>query len=87
VIQAADPVEGLLSYYNVAEVHVLASARYEHHVSFRSIRSAIEHLNNAYPSKRPLLSVRFIRTQGPIYQTIAETENLTQQGQLALKTI
>ena len=88
VIQAADPVEGLLSYYNVAEVHVLASARYEHHVSFRSIRSAIEHLNNAYPSKRPLLSRAFYTDVKDLFiKTIAETENLTQQGQLALKTI
>lgn len=50
--------------------------------------SLMDHLNKSYPSKRPLLSRAFYTDGKDIFiKTIADTENLTQQGQLALKSI
>jgi len=59
LITAADVQGGLLSFYNLAEAHILAASRYKHRVPLRSIRNAIIHLQNRYPSPHPLLSRDF----------------------------
>jgi uncharacterized protein (DUF433 family) len=88
LIPAADPTNGLLSFYNLAEAHILAASRYKHEVTIRSIRSAIVHLQNRYPSAHPLLSKDFYTDGFDLFiKGMEETENLSKQGQLAFKPI
>src|SRR5450432_1584486 len=58
VITAADPDLKLLSFYNLAEAHVLAATRYEHQVPFWAVREAIDALIAKYPenANHPLLA-------------------------------
>ena len=60
LIKAADVRSGLMSFYNLAEAHILAASRYKHHVPLRSVRNAIIHLQNRYPSSHPLLFQRVL---------------------------
>ncbi len=88
LIPAADAAAGLMSFYNLAEAHILAASRYKHHVPLRSIRNAIFYLQKAYPSPHPLLSREF-HTDGLdlFIKGITEVENLSRQGQLGLKPV
>ncbi|MCI0349227.1 MAG: DUF433 domain-containing protein [Acidobacteriales bacterium] len=88
VIEVADPGNRLLSFFNLAEAHVLAATRYKHHVSFRAIRTAIETLNNKYPAQHPLISKDFVTNGIDIFlQSVSENENLSTPGQTNLKSI
>lgn len=88
-IEMADPENGLLSFFNLAELHVLAATRYDHHVGFPAIRAAMETIRKKYPGiQHPLISHDF-KTNGYhlFAQTVEETENLSKPAQLNFKTI
>lgn len=88
LIKPADPANRLLSFFNLAEAHVLAASRYEHLVSMKAIRSAIETLRNKYPSEHPLISKDFFTNGRDVFiKTVEETENLSTPGQLNFKPI
>lgn len=88
LIPAADGHAGLMSFYNLAEAHILAASRYKHRVPLRNIRNAIRYLHKAYPSPHPLLSMDF-HTDGLdlFVKGLTEVENLSRQGQLGFKPI
>src|ERR1700740_3198419 len=57
VIEMADPENGLLSFFNPAELHILAATRYQHQVSFPAVREAMDTITKRYPNERhPLIS-------------------------------
>lgn len=88
LIKAADPQSGLMSFYNLAEAHILAASRYKHRVPLRSVRSAILHLQNKYPSPHPLLSKEFYTDGLDLFiKGMEDTENLSRQGQLGFRPI
>lgn len=89
VIDMADQENGLLSYFNLAELHVLAATRYQHHVGFPAIRAAVMTISKKFPDeKHPLISEEF-KTNGVdlFLQTVRENENLSRPQQLNFKTI
>ena len=53
-----NPREASLSFYNLAEAHVLSATR-GFKISMKSIRSAMENLNKIYPAQHPLISREF----------------------------
>lgn len=88
LIPAADRQGGLMSFYNLAEAHILAASRYKHHVPLRSIRSAIAYLQKASPSPHPLLVKDFYTDGLDLFiKGMADAENLTRQGQLGFRPI
>lgn len=88
LIKAADVRNGFLSFYNLAEAHILAATRYKHHVPLRNVRNAIIHLQKAYPTQRPLLSKDFYTDGLDLFiKNMSDTENISKQGQLGLKPI
>lgn len=80
VITPADFDLKLLSFYNLAEAHVLAATRYEHKVPFWAVRAAIDALVKRYPESadHPLLADDF-HTDGKLLfvKTINELVNLS----------
>src|ERR1035438_2534586 len=53
IVEPADPEHGLLSFYNLAELHVLAATRYKHKVPFKAVRFAMDTIQKRYPSDHP----------------------------------
>lgn len=49
-----------LSYWNIAEIYVLRSLRFDHKMSMRKIRDAIDRLATTIGSNRPLLEFEFM---------------------------
>ncbi|MFI5109154.1 MAG: DUF433 domain-containing protein [Terriglobales bacterium] len=88
VINIADPDNRLLSFFNLAEAHVLAAFRYEHRVKFPAIRKALDTVAARYPSKHPLISRDFF-TNGKdlFFKTAIENENLSTPEQTNLREI
>jgi len=62
VIAPADEKLKLLSFYNLAEAHILAATRYEHKVPFWAVREAIAKLQSDAPValRHPLLAEDFL---------------------------
>lgn len=89
VIDVVDPENGLLSFFNLAELHVLAATRYEHQVGFDAVREAMDTIRKKYPQeKHPLISQDFKTNGVDIFlQSVNETENLSRPKQLNFKTI
>jgi uncharacterized protein (DUF433 family) len=57
---AHDPHGYSLSFYNLAEAHVLSSTRHDFNISMKSIRFAMKELGKIYPQvSHPLLSKNF----------------------------
>jgi uncharacterized protein (DUF433 family) len=82
VFTPADPDLRLLSFYNLAEAHVLAATRYDHKVPFWAVRQAITRVIDTYPhaADHPLLADDFF-TNGKLLfvKTINEIVNLSSQ--------
>ena len=87
VFSPADPDLKLLSFFNLAEAHVLAATRYDHKVPFWAVRDAITNVMDAVPhaSRHPLLSDDFF-TNGKLLfvKTIEEYVNVSSH-QLSLE--
>jgi uncharacterized protein (DUF433 family) len=59
VFSPADPELRLLSFFNLAEAHILAATRYQHKVPFWAVREAIAKLVEQTSPAHPLLSEEF----------------------------
>jgi hypothetical protein len=55
LIDFADPSRSLLSFMNLAELHMLGSIRRAHRVKLRAVRKAIGYLRKKFRSDHPLL--------------------------------
>jgi len=88
LIEPADIENKLLSFFNLAELHVLAATRYQHDIKIKSVRAAMDTIMERYPSPHPLLSIDF-KTNGKdlFAQRVDENENLSTPGQLNFKSI
>ena len=88
LIDVSDPDNQLLSFFNLAELHVLAATRYTHNLSFKTIRTAMDTVQRKYPSEHPLLSKDF-KTNGKdlFVQSVDENTNLSTPEQMNFKTI
>ncbi|MBI1903794.1 MAG: hypothetical protein HYS13_22040 [Planctomycetia bacterium] len=63
LIALPDPKSGLLSFYNLAEAHVLSAFRRKHHVPLSRIRAALRFVRQRFGWRRPLIEQEF-RTDG-----------------------
>jgi uncharacterized protein (DUF433 family) len=89
VIVPADPELRLLSFFNLAEAHILAATRYRHRVPFPSVRDAIANIEKQFPqdSKHPLLAKEFYTNGLHIFvKQIEGTIDVSRQ-QLTFKAI
>lgn len=88
LIDPADKENKLLSFFNLAELHVLAATRYTHNVSIKSVRVAMDTIVQRYSSPHPLISRDFMTNGKDIFiQKVDENENLSQPLQLNFKSI
>jgi|ERR1700722_7594263 len=89
VIIPADSELGLLSFFNLAEAHILAATRYIHKVPFPAVRGAIENIIAEFPkaSEHPLLSHDFFTDGKNLFiKSIEDTIDVSRE-QLSFKQI
>ena len=88
IIDVADRSGPLLSFNNLAELHVLGSIRRAHLVKLPAVRNAIDYLRKRFKSDYPLLS-RQMMTDGKdlFMEHYGNLLNISQQGQLEMRAI
>jgi uncharacterized protein (DUF433 family) len=87
LIRLADTKNGLLSFYNLVEAHVLRSTT-EKGVPLKNIRKALDYVQEAIPGKHPLLSHDFeVSGKDVFIRYLGETINATRYGQTAMRDI
>jgi uncharacterized protein (DUF433 family) len=88
LVEVADPENKLLSFFNLAELHVLAATRYQHKITMRAVRRAMDTIQSAYGGDHPLISREF-KTNGKdlFVQSVDENTNLSTPGQLNFKVV
>jgi uncharacterized protein (DUF433 family) len=88
VLSLADPQRGLLSFYNLAEAHILRATR-EHDVPLVNVRKALEYVKeNISTSEHPLLSQEFLVSGKWIFiEHLGQTINATKYGQMAMREL
>jgi uncharacterized protein (DUF433 family) len=88
LIQRPQGSDDLISYNNLAELHILSVTTKTHNVKLRAVRDAVDNVTRDFPSPHPLLSKAFYTDGRDLFvKTIQQTINVTRQGQLALKPI
>lgn len=88
VIQPADPKNKLLSFYNLAEAHILRATR-ERNVPLRNVRAAIHYVRTEIPDDpHPILSVQFATFGKQVFiEHLGSIVNATRHGQLGMREI
>jgi uncharacterized protein (DUF433 family) len=87
VIDIADKRKNLLSFYNLAEAHVLRATR-DRRVPLHNVRRALEFIREAMPSKHPLLTHDFETSGKELFvEHLGQTVNATQHGQIAMREV
>ena len=88
LIKIADPAHHLLSFVNIAELHVLDSLRYFHQVPSIKLRRLIEYLEDTFNSEHPLVNEAMFAYCGKVF--IERAEKLieaTHHGQITLREV
>ena len=88
VLQLADEERGLLSFYNLAEAHILRATR-DRNVPLVNVRKALEYIRESISSSdHPLLSQEFLISGKWVFvEHLGDTINATKYGQLAMRTV
>lgn len=93
LIEPADPVRGLLSFWNLAEAHVLQATR-DKDIPIPTVRNAIDYIREHWPSKHPLITKEFHRFGKQLFVKEIERElneelavNVSRHGQLGITKI
>ena len=88
LIKMADPGDGLLSFNNLAELHIISSIREEHGVKLKELRKAIKFLEDTFGSDRPLLSQKMLTDGKDLFvERYGNLVSISQAGQMAMKAV
>lgn len=86
LIQIADPERHLLSFWNIAELHVLDALRRFHQISPKKLRSLIDYTEQAFPTPHPLVNERMLTDGVYVFvERAGQLINATKAGQLAMQ--
>ena len=88
LIHIADPERHRLSFWNVAELHVLGALRRYHRVSPQKLRVVIRYLEDTFDSQHPLLTIRMLTDGVSVFvERAGALINATRSGQLAMRQL
>ena len=88
LINIAEPKRHLLSFWNVAELHVLGALRRYHRISPRKLRALIGYLEKEFDSQHPLLALSMFTDGVSVFvKQAGALINATQSGQLAMRQL
>jgi uncharacterized protein (DUF433 family) len=88
VIDLPHPESNLLSFYNLAEAHVLRSLRTVHEIQLPRIRKALNYVKRKFGWPRPLIQQEF-KTDGLhlFVERLGKVEVASEEGQLVLREV
>jgi uncharacterized protein (DUF433 family) len=88
LIDLADKKNGLLSFYNLVEAHILRFTTHERNLPLQSVRKALDFVQEAFPGPHPLLTHDFETSGKDLFiTTLGATINATAYGQNAMREI
>ena len=88
LIHVADPERHLLSFWNVAELHVLGALRRYHRISPKKLRVVIRYLEETFKSPHPLLTAQMLTDGVSVFvERAGKLINATRSGQLAMREL
>lgn len=88
LIRIADSERHLLSFWNVAELHVLGALRRYHQVAPQKLRGLIRYLEETFKNPHPLLTARMLTDGVSVFvERAGELINATKSGQLAMREL
>ena len=88
LIHIADPKRHLLSFWNVAELHVLAALRRYHGISPKKLRTVICYLEETFDSRHPLLTEGMLTDGVSIFvEQAGALINAVKSGQLVMRKL
>lgn len=87
VIRIADPDQGMMSFMDFIEAHVLSAIRRKHEVKLETIRAAVTRIQQQNPdSKHPLAEVQFATVGKQLFiEEVGRLVSLSSEGQLGLR--
>lgn len=88
VIPLSDTAVNLLTFFNLAEVHVLRALRTTHMVQLQAIRKALQFVQERYGWQRPLLTRKF-KTDGValFVEALGKVVDVTPGGQTVMEDV
>lgn len=88
LIHVADPVNHRLSFWNVAELHVLDSMRRYHQISPQKLRNLISYMEETFETKHPLVNEKMLTDGASVFvEHAGRLINATRSGQLAMRQL
>jgi uncharacterized protein (DUF433 family) len=87
IIHPADPRNGILSFYNLVEAHVLLFHRQVYGIRLPAVRAAVEHVRKTLGLKRPLIHQVFYTDGKDLFINELEKEviiDASKRGQLGI---
>jgi uncharacterized protein (DUF433 family) len=89
LIRIADKEQHRLSFWNIAELHVLSALRRYHQITPKTLRKAIRYLEDTFKSQHPLLTERMLTDGVSVF--VEQTEKVLidagKHGQLAMRQL
>jgi uncharacterized protein (DUF433 family) len=87
-ISIANAEGHLLSFWNLAELHVLDSMRRFHKISPKNLRRLLQHLQEKFETPHPLINERMLTDGVHVFvETAGSLVNVTRDGQLAMRQL
>jgi uncharacterized protein (DUF433 family) len=88
LIDIADPNDPMLSFMNLAELHMLGAIRRAHLVKLPAVRKAIEYLRKRFQSDHPLLDRQMLTDGKDLFiEQYDNLVNISQHGQMVMSEI
>jgi len=85
IIPASDTTPTLLSFLNLAEVHVLGAITRKYKVKLPKVRSAVDYLRKKFKSNHPLIDHKLDTDGASLYiKHFGKLINISEHGQLAM---
>lgn len=88
VIAIADPVARLLSFQDLAELHVLSALRRDHKVRLSAIRKAVGYVRKYIDTDHPLSDQQMLTDGKDLFiERYGQLVSVSQHGQMAMKKV
>jgi len=88
LINLADDDNGLLSFYNLVEAHILRFTTEERNIPLKNVRKALDFVREQFPAPHPLLTHEFETSGKEVFITsLGTTLNATAHGQSVMREI
>ena len=88
LIELADKQNRLLSFYNLVEAHILRFTTEQRGIPFRSVRKALDYIQENIPGQHPLLTHDFETSGKDLFiRYLGKTINATAHGQYAMREV